>query len=205
MKRTHFFTESAKQLLNILPQDNIAKEFSLVLQHFLIALSPTPLSKKRARLAKLATRLNLLSTLEFIQWLLDMGKEMEDEQVDVLGDFFQGAITHGEHGQFFTPMNVCLLMAQLSKSKTPKPTVNDPACGSGRTLIAYHLVHKPKNTIYTGIDKSLTCVRMTAINMCMFGMNGVTMHGNTLSNERWTSYYIKPPFIKVVKIKKNNI
>ena len=64
---------------------------------------------------------------------------MEETGQDVLGDIFTGGITYGEKGQFFTPDPVCQLMAVLTVPDEPDgepKTVNDPACGSGRTLLA---------------------------------------------------------------------
>src|SRR5687768_13438874 len=38
---------------------------------------------------------------------------MEETRADILGDVFQGAITRGHGGQFFTPDSLCELMARL--------------------------------------------------------------------------------------------
>jgi len=49
-------------------------------------------------------------------------------------------VSHGEHGQYFTPQHVCDMMAQITNmdkdlsqyNAIDRATANDPACGSGR-------------------------------------------------------------------------
>src|ERR1043166_7952492 len=38
---------------------------------------------------------------------------MEETRADILGDLFQGAITRGQNGQFFTPDTVARCMAEI--------------------------------------------------------------------------------------------
>ena len=63
-------------------------------------------------------------------------EETRDGMKDILGDLFQGGITYGEAGQFFTPENVGRMMAQMMVSDVleeeqhePK-RVCDPLCGA---------------------------------------------------------------------------
>ena len=66
---------------------------------------------------------------------------MTESDADILGDLFQGSITYGEAGQYFTPESVTKLMAELSVDPDARPTsehplyINDPACGTGRMLL----------------------------------------------------------------------
>jgi type I restriction-modification system DNA methylase subunit len=60
---------------------------------------------------------------------------MEKTRKDILGGIFEGAITHGENGQFFTPEPICQLMSQMTMDTDAK-RVCDPCAGSGRNLLA---------------------------------------------------------------------
>lgn len=112
---------------------------------------------------------------------------MEATHQDILGDIFQGGVTFGEHGQFFTPDPICDVMAQMSvSSEESGKRVLDPACGSGRTLLAAAKIN-PKNEFY-GVDLDHRCAQMTAINLALHNLNGWVVHGNSLSNEEWTVY-----------------
>jgi hypothetical protein len=112
---------------------------------------------------------------------------MEQTGADVLGDLFQGAITYGEHGQFYTPENLCAMMArmQMHKEGTGK-RILDPCCGSGRMLLACAEVNR-SNEFY-GQDIDLRCVRMTAINLALRNLNGYVLWGNSLMGEQKLAY-----------------
>jgi len=108
---------------------------------------------------------------------------------DIIGDLFQGGITYGEKGQFLTPTPICQMMAQMSlpSEKTDldgRRSVNDPACGSGRMLLASAEIQP--NWHFVGQDVDLRCVRMTAINLALRNHYGHVVWGNTLTNTRAT-------------------
>ena len=98
-------------------------------------------------------------------------EETRDEMKDILGDLFQGSITYGEAGQFFSPAPVCRMMARMMVSDVPEEEqhetkrVCDPASGSGRMLLAVAEI-QPHWT-FVGKDIDLRCVRMTAINLAL--------------------------------------
>lgn len=70
-------------------------------------------------------------------------------------------------------------------------TILDPACGSGRCLIAYDRKGDPKpHAFYVGVDIDERCVRMAAINMFFHGMRGVVICGNSLSMEMRFGYRV---------------
>ncbi|MDG4560700.1 MAG: N-6 DNA methylase [Candidatus Competibacter sp.] len=124
---------------------------------------------------------------------------------DVLGTIYEEeALTNHYAGQFFTPEHLCKMMCQMTlKAAAPEergpeatPTetpeeqplsICDPACGSGRFFIhAQPLVHRDSR--FTGIDRDLTCVHMTTLNLLVRNANAVVVHGNTLSLETWGGY-----------------
>ena len=112
---------------------------------------------------------------------------MEKTRQDILGDVFQGGVTFGENGQFFTPDPICNLLAQMNMSAEDSgKRILDPACGSGRTLLAAAEVNR-HNEFY-GVDVDHRCVQMTAINLALRNLYGWVIHGNTLSGEEWTAY-----------------
>ncbi len=65
--------------------------------------------------------------------------------------------------------------------KTTGLTVNDPACGSGRMLLAFNNV-APGNYL-VGQDLDHICTKMTAINMALHGCQGQAVNGNSLNPE----------------------
>lgn len=120
----------------------------------------------------------------------DLVLAMEETKQDVLGDIFTGGITYGERGQFFTPDAICELMAELTiqgDSDGPR-SVNDPACGSGRSLLAVGKKHP--NWEFVGQDVDHRCVQMTAINLGLNGLKGWAVWQNTLTLECHRVYRI---------------
>lgn len=105
---------------------------------------------------------------------------------DPFGDFYQLLASRGKKsalGQFFTPPTVVNFMTQLQGDKeelTGKGmNINDPACGSGRFLIAFH-VKFPGNYVY-GEDLDKICCKMACLNMMMHGCEGEVVHHNSLN------------------------
>lgn len=97
-------------------------------------------------------------------------------------------------GQFFTPMSAAKAMAIVTVGDNPKKepvSVLEPACGSGRTLLALH-DHMQINNWYTGDDFDSVCVDMCANNMMFHGMMGVVRHAHSLTREVFAAYVINP-------------
>ena len=109
---------------------------------------------------------------------------MEKTHQDILGDIFTGAVTYGEHGQFFTPDSVTQIMAEMMVGGDvggATKSVNDPACGSGRLLLAVGKKHP--HWEYIGQDVDHRCAQMTAINLGLNGLRGWAVWQNTLTLE----------------------
>lgn len=122
---------------------------------------------------------------------------------DILGHFFEehnGKFGRDARGQFFTPETVCNFMAQITAADMDTKqqdtiTVNDCAVGSGRNLIAHSRLHPSNRTkcFYVGQDIDHRCVKMTALNMAMYGLRGVSIHMDTLRMEIWGGYRVWLP------------
>ena len=121
---------------------------------------------------------------------------------DMLGEYFTQHITRGHNGQFFTPENVCALMAGLhgANHTVTNQNVCDPACGSGRLLLQFAKV-APNNYFYAN-DISLTCAKMTSLNFMFNGLRGEVACMNTISMEWVTGWQINIPTLGIRPINK---
>lgn len=153
-----------------------------LVQCFLIEKEPTV----RERLQDTyKARYDVLPQL-FRELVLCMDKMIVDDTdwYDPLGEYYEVITSRSKSsamGQFFTPKCVCDLMTQLNHPEPKKGaglTINDPACGSGRTLLSFHALN-PGNYLF-GEDLDPMCVRMTAVNFCLHGVVGQVCHIDTL-------------------------
>ena len=117
---------------------------------------------------------------------------------DLLGSLFMELEISNKHaGQFFTPYSVCEAMAnvlierkQLGKTvhKQGYANIYDPTCGAGATLISaselcksmFHKYNYQNHVYFVGQDIDITCVHMCYIQLCLHGLAGYVIHGNTL-------------------------
>jgi hypothetical protein len=113
---------------------------------------------------------------------------------DPFGDYFMEHFSSDRRGQFFTPEELCDMMAMLQKvehSEQPeKPTFNDPSCGSGRTLLSAAKLINRRGTFHAA-DIDLTCCKMTVINFMMNSMKGEVAWMDTLRMDHWRSWHIQ--------------
>lgn len=98
-------------------------------------------------------------------------------------------------GQFFTPETICDLMARCSHTPSDKAeTINDCACGSGRTLLAMRcqeLAMRRNRNIYYGEDIDSVSVRMCALNLMIYGCRGMVTRMDTLKYVgKWDCYVL---------------
>jgi tRNA G37 N-methylase Trm5 len=66
--------------------------------------------------------------------------------------------------------------------------VLDPACGSGRMLLA--AAKRNRQALFFGADLDITCCKMALLNMLLNSLTGEIAHMNSLSNEFFTGYKI---------------
>lgn len=111
--------------------------------------------------------------------------DLAENYHDPLGDLFMTYVSHGQNGQFFTPESISTLMIRIT-GIADGATVNDPTCGSGRTLLkALELARgEDKEIELFGQDIDMTCCKMTLLNMLVNSAAGEVICGNTLLQDR---------------------
>ena len=127
-----------------------------------------------------------------------------EEPVDILGDIYEKLnLTKKGAAQFFTPLDVCKVMAKITIDKDDSKksirekgyiNVSDPACGSGRNLYAAYseLLNNgiDNNKIFlVGDDIDLTCCCMTYIQLSLMGANAIVHHQDSLTMNRYDTFY----------------
>ena len=110
--------------------------------------------------------------------------EMQKTNNDVLGEvYMEWNQSNKFRGQFFTPRHVASAMASMLQ---PKGKILDPCCGSGVLLVEaiktmnYETLDK---AVFVGQDIDLTCVKMCALNLMFFNVNGYVVWGDSLLME----------------------
>jgi len=97
--------------------------------------------------------------------------------------YMQSAGKARAFAQFFTPVSVAELCAKVAETGRDG-VYNDPACGSGRLLLAHFTtVDKSRFHYYVGEDLDEQSCKMCALNMMMNGMFGQVIKQNTLTQE----------------------
>jgi type I restriction-modification system DNA methylase subunit len=102
---------------------------------------------------------------------------------DPLGSLYESLISKGQKGQFFTPEHVASLMASISVNEESEAgnTICDPACGSGRMLLAAARINRRLH--FYGADIDPTCAKMTLVNFILNSLTGEVAHMDTLAND----------------------
>lgn len=110
--------------------------------------------------------------------------------VDVLGEYFEQHLSFGKNGQFFTPQSICDMMARMMNPVQPTERIADPACGSGRMLMAMAKVNRFAK--FYGADNDVNCAKMAVINLCLNGMYGEVAWMNSITNDFYAAWEIYP-------------
>ena len=163
-------------------------------------------------------------------WCEMVADEMEKgNSFDLFGQLYEQMFLlkskASANGQFFTPDSLCRLMADITDADVEEKEsdrglvmVNDPACGSARTLLA-HFMDKTREDhalaghyYYEAADIDLPTCKMAACNMMIHGMQGRVVCQDQLSLPTPTAIFyineVRYPFhsgmysIRVVYTKK---
>ena len=130
--------------------------------------------------------------------VIEMTGPHGDGMVDVLGKYFEENLSYGKNGQFFTPQNICDMMARMNNPVNPTDRIADPACGSGRMLMAMAKVNRFAR--FYGADVDSNCAKMAVINLCLNSMYGEVAWMNTLTNQYFGGWKIVPTIKGIPKI-----
>lgn len=143
--------------------------------------------------------------LEIFKTIGDLADNDGDGFKDPFGDLFMEYLNNDQNGQFFTPDSLCDLKAQMICPNLQKgQTVSDPACGSGRTLLAAAKIQR--EAIFYGADVDVLCTKMTVINFMLNSMIGEVAHMNTITLDFYKAWKVDKfyhfgkylPYFKVI-------
>lgn len=115
---------------------------------------------------------------------------------DLLGELYMALnLGNSKAGQFFTPYNICSLMAKVNVTHAVSKieengyiSVNDPACGAGALLIAFANelksvgVNYQMSCMFVAQDIDLITACMCYIQLSLLGCPGYVVVGDTLCN-----------------------
>lgn len=123
--------------------------------------------------------------------------------VDVLGPVFHELKLHNTYkAQFFSPQHICDMMGAIalgdSREELEKQgyiSLSEPTCGSGAMVLGFARAMAEANLNYcsqlfaiaTDIDPK--CAHMTYIQLSLYGIPAVVIHGNSLTLEEWSKWY----------------
>jgi type I restriction-modification system DNA methylase subunit len=110
--------------------------------------------------------------------------------IDVLGSYFQEHISFGRNGQFFSPQHICDMIACMTGPVKQGNRILDPACGSGRMLLA--AAKSNRNAMFYGADVDENCAKMTVINLYLNCLYGEVAWMDSLSNKFYGAWEILP-------------
>lgn len=131
----------------------------------------------------------------YMEWIKVMNEMLNSDMdwYDLWGVYYEAVILskmgREGSGQFFTPQNICDLMAvMISPGEDVQGNVGDPACGSGRCLLSYHVQNPGCFIVAEDLDR--TCVLMTILNFMVHGVDGLVIWGNSLSLEVFEAWRV---------------
>jgi len=123
---------------------------------------------------------------------------------DILGPIFHELELHSKYkGQFFTPQHISDFMALVTCGDDMQSTIEEkgyidmcePCCGSGVMILSFCKAMKQSNLSYanqlvvTAVDIDEKCVHMTFLQLSLYGVPAVVIHGNSLTTEEWSRWY----------------
>lgn len=139
---------------------------------------------------KLLNRYSELTALMFLAIL-----KYQHEPRDVLGEIYRELNLYQKwNGQYFTPDSICRLMAELilpDKSDEERITIQEPTCGSGAMIIGsvYAMMNRNidyrSKSLFIAQDIDIRCVWMCYIQLGLYQVPAIVIHGNTLTGEEW--------------------
>lgn len=167
-------------------------------------MDPQNAEEREKRYQEMASKMTpemLSSYARMFALLTLVTREYAEDPCDILGDIYHELRLNNEwNGQFFTPNHICRLMAQLANVDVPEDkegpiTINEPSCGSGTMVIGAVWAMQRKGidyrrkSFFVAQDIDIRCVWMAYIQLSLYGIPAVVIHGNTLTMETWSHWY----------------
>lgn len=200
-------SDISKKLLKIGASQGIDKAFTIFIEMFatFLASDGDPVNSK-ARKERYQVINDSLSAdirkeyLELIDLVRQNFADNAEAPIDILGKVFHELNLQNEwNGQFFTPNDVARLMAMLvnptSGDENGITSLNEPTCGAGTMIIAAAWAMKNNGEDYTkkllvvAQDIDIRCVWMAYIQLSLYKIPAVIIHGNSLTEEIWAKWY----------------
>ncbi len=119
---------------------------------------------------------------------------------DILGRLFEEC-GFSRNGQDQTPSGLSMLTAQLGLGEPPQVpekgyfVLDECSCGSGALILAFAEAMLVKDLNYctqlvvSAMDTDLRCVHMAYIQLSLYGIPAVVIHGNTLTLQEYSRWY----------------
>ena len=129
-------------------------------------------------------------------------EDKSDRPGDVLGEVFPDLELHNHYtGQFFTPQHLSDFMGDITAidvgriiEKHGYCSILEPASGSGTMLLGFAQAMKQqgynyqKQLLAQAVDVDIRCVHMTYLQLSLYGIPAVVIHGNSLTMEEWSHW-----------------
>lgn len=121
----------------------------------------------------------------------------EKTGADVLGVVYEElGMDSDAFGQYFTPHNVAEVKAEMvlhdldpEDFSDRSVRIADPAGGSGRLLVAAeYQLPDGLDAWYMSVDKDPACAKMGALNQWLHGLEGISVHGDSLTLEKYRAW-----------------
>ena len=127
-----------------------------------------------------------MKLFEMTAWLVEWADE---EYYDMLGYIYMHLeLGSKKAGQFFTPYNICQLMAKMQKFDGNVIEANEPTCGAGGNIIALAEAMKEQGYNYQQLlkvtcqDLDVKAVYMTYVQLTLYGVPAVVYQTDTLQD-----------------------
>lgn len=130
-----------------------------------------------------------------VRWHIEVAKAMgNNDTTDFFGGIyeatFQGKGKASALGQFYTPEDLCKLMADVTYDGRDDGKVYDCCCGSGRTFLGHVGAQLRRNggklskkARYIGEDIDYISCKMCALNLMVHGCMGYVVRHDSLMND----------------------
>ena len=207
-KKSTYMDELISEIKSLAMSEGLNTVFTMFLEitatSIAAQMDPQNAEEREKRYQEIASKLSpeTLSSYARMFALLALAvREHSEDPCDILGDVYHKLKLNNEwNGQFFTPDHICRMMAQMICIDVPSDkegpvTINEPTCGSGTMVIgAVWAMQRSgidfrRKSFFVAQDIDIRCVWMAYIQLSLYGIPAVVVHGNTLTMETWSHWY----------------